>query len=180
MLSSMGKRFSVVVAALLVAGCATMTSRYSASVDNNEILKSYGGKQVKVVSLNQTAVYDSSCRLVSSIMPAGGLSIAEFIAKAFNDEFKLAGVYSEAGGKVTGDVTRVSFSSSVGITNGFWEFEITLNLPNGKILPVASKHTFKSGFEGVTACNATSEALSPAVQELIHKVISHPDFAASL
>jgi len=45
---------------------------------------------------------------------------------------------------------------------------------------VSNKYTFKSGFDAITACNATADALSPAVQDLIKAAITHPEFSALL
>ena len=44
-------------------------------------------------------------------------------------------------------------------------------------LNVSNKYSFKSGFDAITACNATADALSPAVQDLIKATINHRDFA---
>ncbi len=61
--------------------------------------------------LSQSAECNALCRLGSLIAPADGLTSAELIARAFNDEFKLAGIYSDNGMKITGDVTKVEFGS---------------------------------------------------------------------
>lgn len=46
----------------------------------------------------------------------------------------------------------------------------------GSSLDARNKYVFESGFDAVTACNATADALSPAVQDLISSVIASPDF----
>jgi hypothetical protein len=111
------------------------------------------------------------------IEPADGLSVSQFITKAFNDELIMAGVHSKEGIKLNGDITKIEFSSVSGLTGGYWDIEVKLNSSNGKSVTVNNKYTFKSGFDAITACNATADALTPAVQDLIKAIITHPDFS---
>jgi len=169
------------VVLLMLSACSTMQPpRYSISVDNIQKLKNYGGIKVEVVSLNQSASYSPNCRLMGPIEPADGLTIPQFIAKAFNDEFKMAGLHSTDGIKLSGDITKVEFSSAVGLTNGYWDIGLRLDSSNGNSLSVSNKYTFKSGFDAITACNATADALTPAVQDLIKATVSHPQFSKLL
>jgi len=112
-----------------------------------------------------------------SIEPADGLTIPQFITKAFNDELKMADKYSTDAVKITGDITKVEFSSMSGLTNGYWDLALSLNSTNGTNLTVNNKYSFKSGFVGITACNAVTDALPSAVQDLIKATINHPEFA---
>jgi hypothetical protein len=162
---------------LLVSACSTMQPpRYSVSVDNIQRLKNYEGAKIQVVSLNQSAKFDPNCRFMGPIEPADGLTCPQFISKAFNDELKMAGLYSTDGVRLTGDITRIEFSSTSGLTNGYWDIGLELQSSNGESLSVSNKFTFKSGFDAITACNATADALAPAVQDLINAAVTHPDF----
>ncbi|PTQ86702.1 hypothetical protein [Agitococcus lubricus] len=118
--------------------------------------------------------------MMGPIEPADGLSISAFISKAFNDELKMAEIYSESGTKITGDITKIDFSSVSGLTNGYWDISVSLKSSNGKSLLVSNRYEFKSGFDAITACNATADALSPAVQDLIKATVSNPQFASLL
>jgi len=162
---------------LVVSGCSTMTpARYSVSVDNDMILKKYQGKTLQVASLDAPASYDANCRLMGPIKASDGATIPQFVQKAFNDEFKLAGVYGESNAVLTGRMEKIAFSSSSGLTNGWWDLSLTLNSNNGRSLSVENKYDFKSGFDAITACNQTAQALGPAVQDLIKKAVSDPRF----
>jgi hypothetical protein len=175
------KKVIVITSVLMLSACSTMQPpRYSVSVDNIQAIKAYEGAKAGIVSLNQPAAFDSNCRLMGPIEPADGLSVPQFVAKAFNDEFKMAGIYSEEGVKITGDITKIEFSSVSGLTNGYWDIELRLNSSTGSTISVANKYNFKSGFDAITACNATADALSPAVQDLIKATVSHPDFSKLL
>ena len=92
----------------------------------------------------------------------------------------MADIYSTSGVKLSGDVTKIGFSSLDGLTNGRWDIELELNSSNGKQMIVNNRYSFKSGFDAITACNATADALTPAVQDLINRVVTHPEFGELL
>jgi hypothetical protein len=174
-------RLALLGAMLVVSGCSTMTpARYSVSVDNDMILKTYQGNALNVASLLAPAKYDANCRLMGPIKAADNQTIPDFIKKAFNDEFKFAGVYGDKGTVLTGKMDKIEFSSSAGLTSGWWDLSLTLNSNNGKSLSVQNKYEFKSGFDAITACNQTAQALGPAVQDLIKKAVSNPQFKTLL
>ncbi len=174
----MKRMMMFLAAALLVTGCSTMTpARYSVSVDTNQILKQFKGEKAVMVTMNAPQSFDPFCRLMGPIQAADGMSIPEFIRKAFNDELKFAELYDEgAGVKLSGTMDNISFSSSSGLTNGWWDLGMTLRSANGKSLTVSNRYDFPSGFDAITACNQTAQALGPAVQDLIKKAVSDPAF----
>lgn len=177
----MKKLVFMLIALLMLSACSTMQPpRYAISVDNIQKLKTYEDAKVEFISLNQSANFNSNCRLMGPIEPADGLTIPQFVSKAFNDELKMAELYSKDGTKLSGDITKVEFSSISGLTNGYWDIGLKLNSSNGQSLSVSNKYTFKSGFDAITACNATADALSPAVQDLIYKTVTHPEFGKLL
>ena len=152
-------------------------ARYSISADTNQILKKFKGKKVFLVSLNAPESYDANCRLMGPIKAADGMSIPEFIQKAFNDEFKFADLYDESNGiRLTGSIDHIKFSSISGLTNGWWDLGVTLHSANGQSLSVSNRYEFPSGFDAWTACSQTAQALGAAVQDLIKKAVGHPTF----
>jgi hypothetical protein len=176
------KRTMVILGLLFVtAGCSTMTpARYAVSVDNNQALKQYAGSAVKMGSVSAAAAYDANCRLMGPIKASDDMTIPQFIDKAFNDELKFANIYSDTGTTLNGSLTKIAFSSINGWTNGVWDLALDLKSSNGKSMSVVSSYGFKSGFDAITACNQTAQALGPAVQDLIKKTVTDPQFAALL
>jgi len=162
----------------VVSGCSTMTpARYSVSADTNQILKQYRGSRVVLTELSPPASYEPNCRLMGPIQAGDGLTIPQFIQKAYNDEFKFADLYDNTSGvKLSGSVDKVAFSSSSGLTNGWWDLAVTLQSPHGEKMSVENRYNFKSGFDAITACNQTAQALGAAVQDLIKKTVSNPHF----
>ncbi len=173
----MKNRIWVLAAVIFASGCSTMTpARYAVSVDNNQALKQYAGSTVKVASITTAGSYDANCRLMGPIQAADGMTIPQFIEKAFNDELKFASLYSDSGTNLTASMTKIGFSSTSGLTNGNWDLSITLGSSNGKTMSVETSYGFKSGFDAITACNQTAQALGPAVQDLIKRVVTDPQF----
>jgi len=172
------KKVVLAISVLLLSACSTMQPpRYAVSVDNIQSLKKLPNVQGEFVSLNLPNNFSSNCRLMGPIEPADGLTIPQFITKAFNDELKMADKYSSDAVKISGNVTHIEFSSISGLTNGYWDIALQLQSTNGSSITVSNKYAFESGFDAITACNATADALSPAVQDLIKATVNHPDFA---
>ena len=74
----------VLASLVVISGCSTMTpARYAVSVDNNEALKKYAGSMVRVASITAVGTYDANCRLMGPIKASDGMTIPEFIGKAF-------------------------------------------------------------------------------------------------
>jgi len=53
---------------------------------------------------------------------------------------------------------------------------VRLKPSSSKTPQAEKKYTFKSGFDVITACNATADALSRAVQDLIKNTVTNPEF----
>jgi len=169
---------AVCVVVLMSAACSTMTpARYSVSIDNNQALKQFAGSKVRIASITPVTDYNATCRLMGPIQASDGMTIPQFIEKAFNDELKFANLYSGQGIALTGRLMRVSFSSTSGLTNGWWDLALTLTSSNGKSMSAENRYEFKSGFDAITACNQTAQALGPAVQDLIKKTVTDAHFA---
>lgn len=170
---------STVVILVILSGCSSWSpARYFVSADNIHVLRSYSGAAVKVASITTEGNYAPTCRLMGPIQAADGMSIPQFVEKAFNDELKFAGLYSESGVNLTGVLTKVGFSSGFGITNGTWDLALTLNSSNGMSMDAAISYGFKSDFDAVRACNQTAQALGAAVQDLIKAVVTDARFSS--
>lgn len=175
----MSKFLLVAVFIVLASGCSTMTpARYSVSVDNNQALKKFEGSKVRLASVSSPTNFDDNCRMMGPIQASDGMTIPQFVQKAFNDELKFASLYSETGVILTGSLTRISFSSMSGLTDGWWDLGMELKSSNGRSIAFDNRYNFKSGFDGITACNQTAQALGAAVQDLIKKAVTNPDFGS--
>ncbi|HVQ03497.1 MAG TPA: hypothetical protein VMT14_08270, partial [Burkholderiaceae bacterium] len=110
------------------------------------------------------------------------LTHTQYIQKAFEDELKIAGAYAQSAPRVSvgGRVTKLEFSSSKGLTGGYWQIDLALDSSNGKKVDVSEYYEFNSGFVANEACRNTAEADSRAVQNLVGKAVRMPAFAELL
>lgn len=154
--------------------CSTMTpARYSISADTNQLLKRFRGRTAVLTELVPAGSYDPTCRLMGPIQAGDGFTIPQFVAKAFNDELKLADLYDETQGvKLSGSMDKVAFSSA----SGWWDLAITLRSEKGIQFSVEHRYSFTTSFDALTACNQAAQALGAATQDLIKKVVSQPEF----
>ena len=162
---------------ILSSGCSTYaTNRYSISVDNVTALRNLGGKTVNVGAFTATITGQKEimCRGVGPIKTPDGEPFSEFVRKALIDELVMANVFSSTAPVVlTGNLNNIDFSS----TSGTWNLSLTANSSNGKSMTVTENYSYTSSFYGETACNQTAQALMPAVQNLIGKLVRSPEFA---
>jgi len=174
------KRIIALTGIALLAGCITITpGRYSTLVDNQQALKKYAGSQARVTAMLTPVHYSGSCRLIAGkILGPDGMSIAQYVQKAFNDELKTANIYSDSGVSFVGSLTEINFSSGHRgvLASGWWDLSLSLNSGNGKSIKVANRYEFESSLDPHVACDRTARALTPAVQDLIKKAVTDPQF----
>ena len=166
-------------AAVLLSGCETpVTARYSILADNNAAIKALGVNGIGVGQFTGPSTFDANCRALGPLHVADNLSHTQYIQKAFEDELKVAGAFAGASPRVMlkGQVSRMEFSSSRGLTGGSWTIDLDLASSNGKEMKVAEYYEFPSGFIATEACRQTAEAFTRAVQNLVGKTVRSSEF----
>jgi hypothetical protein len=177
-------RLAVPVLAVAVAltGCSTYAAqRYSIAPANVAVLRTFRGQAVNVGQFTAAKPdrTEISCRAAGPTKTPDGESFEEYFRKAFIADLDIAEVYSAAAPvTLTGRLDAIDFSS--GLTDAAWDTALTISSSNGKSLSVDNHYSFAGNVVGEVACNQTAQALMPAVQDLIGKMITHPDFAALL
>lgn len=173
------KKVMIVVTAVALSACSTyMPQRYGISADNNVALKAIDAGNINVGAFKGPANFDNHCRAAGPISPPDNMSFEAYIQKALADELKVAGKFNEKAPNVTlsGVLEKLAFSSQTGLTGGTWDLGLRVHSTNGKSTYVSEHYTFNSGFAADTACKQTAEAYFPAVQNLIGKLVTSPDF----
>jgi hypothetical protein len=116
-----------------------------------------------------------TCRAMGQLDVAPGKSVEAFIRDAFQSELFMAGAYDETSGtSISGHVDRVDVNS---MGTGSWTIAITVKstkYPEG--YSVTTTFPFASSFSAVSACKNAAAAFNPAVQDLLGKVVNHPNF----
>lgn len=147
-------------------------SRYSPA--NTLELRQYKGKNVfieKVVELpNERS--EILCRGGGRISTPSMETYSNYILNAFNVELKHAEVLNSSGPLKISGTTTVDFSS----TDGEWKIQLALSSSNGRKSSYSEKYRYPTDFSGHMACYQTANAFMPAVQDLIGKVATSPEF----
>jgi len=171
------------VAVVTLAGCSTYAvPRYSISADNVVALKSIAANGIGVGAFSQETIPNENpnsimCRGVGPIKTPDGEPFADFVKTSLVSELKIAGAYApNAPVQLTGRLDSIDFSS----VSGAWNLGLSVSSSNGRSLSVTEHYSYTSSYFGETACNQTAQALMPAVQDLIAKLVNAPDFPSLL
>lgn len=78
---------------------------------------------------------------------------------------------------LTVHLERMHFSSH---PEGIWELKVTLISSHGRRLTVGENYRFPWNFGADQACYGVAAAMVPAVQTLVRRAVTHPDFAGLL
>lgn len=172
--------FLVIASMSALSGCSTYSAaRYSSNADNVLALRALNGKTVNVGAFSATKPGEREimCRGVGPIKTPDGEPFSDFIRKALVDELKLAGTFSTTSPvTLTGNLDAIDFSSS----SGNWNLALTIKSSNGKNMTAFEQYAFTTSFYGETACSQTAQALMPAVQNLVGKIVRSSEFASLL
>jgi hypothetical protein len=166
------------LAGLSLAGCEKFTApRYALSADNVVALRDMVGARAAVGEFTEPPKFDADCRSNGPILAADGLGFAAYIRKALLDELRIAGLYAASSPVVlTGSLDRLIFNSSV----ASWDLTLTVRSSNGRSVTVQEHYRFPGSMHGDIACQRVADALLPAVQNLLQKLIASPDFRSMM
>ncbi|MEO0881817.1 MAG: hypothetical protein AAFY34_03700 [Pseudomonadota bacterium] len=177
----MKKYFVLASAALALCACETTSSRpYTVSTENimafQSKLQSTDQKvQVADFSLAEGVKESMTCRALGALEVAPGKTPVQFIQGAMQDELFNAGAVDTSTGTVlNGRIEQLDFNS---FGTGSWTIALNVSseaLPTG--YTVDTKYSFKTSYSAVRACQNVIDAFTPAVQELIGKVVAHEQF----
>ena len=173
------RRLGILIAAIfLLAGCETFSiQKYSLSPVNTDAIKgAMSSGQVSSFAVGEfTAAspghFEMRCGINGLVRTPQHIPFEKYIREAFIDELKQAGAYSldqiEAGGVITGHLDKIEMNSD----NGSWDIDLTIKFKTGAYFTVSESYQYEGA-----SCEQTSAALVPAVQALIHRIITHPTF----
>jgi len=167
----------LLIIAVLAAGCSTFAANpYAIRADNYSALRPLSGKTVNVGPFTSTPPEQSeiNCRAAGPIKTPDGKPFAAFVRQALVDELTFAHLFSAAAPvTLTGNLDRIDFSSLAGV----WHLTLTVNSSLGKSLTVTADYAYATSFSGQQACRQAAQALMPAVQHLIGKLVHAPEFS---
>ena len=168
---------------MVLTGCAHYNAQpYTASTDNQILIKqaAAGAGTSKValetVTLKAGVTPDLTCRAAGPVNPAPGKTAQQYIEEALKTELYQGGVYEpKASNRIKAQITALGFSS--GVTDANWTMGVHLSsnsMPDGYNADI--QYPFSASFIADFACRNVADAFAPAVQQLVKKAVSDPDF----
>lgn len=171
----------VICCALLITGCATTNSiPYKASTSNViTIQNTLKGTNSKITlgefSIANGVEQELNCRMLGPVKVSPGKSLSGYIKEAFQEELFMAQAYDTAASvKIDGVIEKIAFSS---VSPANWEIVMRLSSNKSSGYTVAVKYDYDTSFDAWSACRNVADAFAPAVQELLKKVVTHPQFS---
>ena len=181
-MKSYKKVIFVASVAAIISGCSTTNSTpYKASTGNviaiQQSLESLG-KQVSIgtVSMASGVKESPTCRLMGPIKVAPGKSLAQYIKDAFIEELFMAKAYDPTSQSVINTkIESIKFSS---FSPASWDIVMTVSSSNSPGYSVSVNYGFDTSWDAYSACKNVADAFGPVVQELLGKVVTHPQFSS--
>lgn len=171
----------IIAVAATNTACSTYnTNPYGISVKNIETIKSLRISPVAVEKFTafEPGLNSITCRGGGRVITANEQPFEKIIEDALTDELKLAGVYdSKSSIIIKGHLEYITFNSNIGI--GEWSIKVKVSSkekPDGFL--VESKTDLSTNWVASKACQQVAQAFGPALQDLIQKIVSHPQFKA--
>ena len=159
-----------------ISGCSTYAGdRYSISANNVVALRPYSANEVGVGEFTSSHPSFSSlgCWGVMRVKTPDGETLQNYIRNALVSELKIAEAYSDNGqNTLTGNLDKMYFRESTGL----WKILLTLTSTNGESITAEENYEFTTSFYADATCDQMAQALMPAVQNLIEKLVRHPRF----
>lgn len=175
----MRKLILSILLAAAVAGCSTYAAdRYAVSVDSQAELRQASRSPTAKIAVEPFTAAEPGqnqleCRAAGPVRTPDGESFEDYVRKALIDQLQLAELYAPgAPNRISGRLNEINFGSFEGI----WFLDLTITDTSGRSFTAHENYDYETSVIGQTACAQTAQALMPAVQNLIHKVVSHPTF----
>lgn len=173
------KLLVLLAASSVISGCATLSAPPPDNLDSRSILLQFSSNRgpelsVGTITSTQAGLRAIRCRAVGDISPPEGLTYAQYVERLLIDQFTIAPGYDpDAPLRLEGNIDRIDFAS---INPGKWMIDMTFRGNGVAPFTVNSEYHFATGLDPNAACPQVARALSPAVQDLLARLLTHPSF----
>lgn len=185
----------VITIVSLLNGCTSFyTSTYNSSADNVLAMRAMDAKHghIGVGPIRDQVHYENGdsntgivCRNLGFIAAGPvspsptGITYSGYIRNALIMEMELAGIYSKTS-QITITLTLTQLEYSTSLSQGYWKINTYVSIGTKQPFPVNEYYKFDASFSGGEACPQAANAFEPAVQELIHKIITNEVFQQTI
>jgi len=169
-------------ALLLLAGCISAPPpKYQAGVSNTEVLMQSTRSDLKVGNFDAAPGVENTHLSVRGSSLTGGSdgTFSAYLREALITELKTAGKYDPSGDtSISGTLTRNQLDSAIktGTADVGARFIVTRNGATLYDKSLSAHHEWDSSFIGAIAIPAAMQNYATAVQKLLGKLFSDPEF----
>ncbi|EGJ51710.1 hypothetical protein [Desulfocurvibacter africanus] len=169
-----------ILLSLFLGACTFEISPYPRSTPNVYLLSQINNaKKVSVGSIEGPGKYFDPCRFSASVRTLDKSPFEDYIRSALISELKSANLYDENSNKViSGKVVTISGDT---LPPASWTLAVKFDhggSPNTGTFLIEDEYTFASSAYWATACMASAQAFSPAVQAYLAKLYTDPIFVS--
>lgn len=173
----------IAVCTFLISGCANKVPTYSNTPENiravKKLVPSVAPINVGHFSATNEGEAKVMCRLSSPVGTPDGVTFAKYIEDALVTELEMGNLIDPKSSiTVTGHLDELYGSTILG--NAYWEFKVKVKSSNGKSFDVVSRYDYESSFTAIYACSEMQRSYLPAVQKLVNRILTHPNFSELL
>lgn len=171
----------LLVCVTAAAACSGYTANtYSVSAENVVALRQLPSENsINVGEFTSDLDFKKtlSCRGGAPLGVPGDKAFHEYIREALVTELMIAERFApNAPVTLTGKLNALDFESM----GGSWNLDVTFVSSNGKSISIKDSYSYESSIIADSACQQTAQAFMPAVQQMIKRLITHPDFKSLL
>lgn len=166
----------VIFIGIFSTGCSYNVSKYGASIENVNTIKSLDKKiNVQEITSSRPGLNSIGCRAAGSVGTPDSMPFETYIKNALITELQLAGKYDPRSNMViNGHLENIDFNSNLGTAN--WKFTLKVTSNKNRSALIESIYEFPGSFVADKACQEVAQAFSPAVQKLIKDLVNNPRF----
>jgi len=118
------------------------------------------------------------CRGWFPLYANGQLPFDNYIANAMKSEMEAAGVYSaDSNNSIKLKLEKIDYENMI---SARWKLQIKVEINDTTQFSVDDEYAFSGHFVATPACERTAAAFMPAVQSLLNKLYSNPEFSSAL
>ena len=173
------KLFALLTASSLILSCATISAPPPNNPDSRLILQQFSSNRgpkisVGTITSTQADLRAIQCRRVGKVSPPEGLTYAQYTEQLLIDQFTIAPGYdADAPLRLEGNIDRIDFDS---INPGKWMIDMTFRAKGINSFTVSAEYHFSTSLDPNAACPQVGRALSPAMYDLLARLVTHPSF----
>ena len=174
----------MLVGLLPLVGCSNYSAQnYAPSAQHVSQLR--GDEDSSKVNLTEfesgeDVMKQSLCRMAGEVKPPSNKDWAGYVHDALKSELLMAERYAQSKGDaetvISGTLEKATFDSGSGV----WDLALRLEFADGTKIREEVQYSFDSSFIATDACDGVADAFSPAVRELVGKILTNPTFREKL